>query len=119
MRRVPKTASLMPLRRPSPVRRRAAALALTLAAAAPALAQDDLQARNLAATCSGCHGTEGRGGGAMSALAGVPAERLLARLNAFRSGAEPATVMHQITRGYSQAQLALIAAYFAARPARP
>jgi cytochrome c553 len=47
----------------------------------------------------------------------MPAERLLALMADFKSGAEPATVMHQIARGYSDAQLRLIAAYFAARKA--
>ena len=32
-----------------------------------------------------------------------------------RSGAKPATIMHQIAKGYTDAQLDLIAAYFAAR----
>lgn len=98
---------------------RLATLSLTLALAWPASAQDALLARNLAATCTGCHGSDGQGGGAMKALAGMPAERLLATLADFRSGAQPATVMHQITKGYSVAQLGLIAGYFAALPARP
>ncbi len=84
--------------------------------AAPA--QDELAARNLAATCANCHGTDGFAqGGEIKSLAGMPAERLLALMADFRSGAEPATVMHQIARGYSDAQLRLIANYFAARKA--
>lgn len=98
----------------------AAALAL-LAAAAPARAQDGaaLQARGLAATCANCHGTDGRAQGtAIKPLAGMPAERLLALMAGFKSGAELSTVMQQIVRGYDDAQLRLIAGYFAAlRPA--
>ena len=48
-------------------------------------------------------------------LAGMPQDYLLDQLMAFRNGQRPATVMHQITRGYSQEQLETIAAYFAAQ----
>ncbi|MFT3816943.1 MAG: cytochrome C [Rubrivivax sp.] len=94
----------------------AAALSCALLAAPPASAQD-LAARSLAATCANCHGTDGLARGEMKPLAGMPAERLLALMAGFKSGAEPATVMQQIARGYSEAQLRLIAGYFAARKA--
>ena len=95
-----------------PARLAAAALLL----AAPwALAQD--AARSLAAGCANCHGTNGNARGEMRPLAGVPAERILALLADFRSGAQPATVMHQIAKGYSDEQLRLIAGYFAAQAA--
>ena len=98
----------------------AAALPCALLAAAPAAAQQDLAARSLAATCANCHGTDGRARGeVMKPLAGMPAERLLALRAGYRSGSEPATVMQQIARGYSDAQLRLIAAYFAAVPPAP
>ncbi len=109
----------MPTRRPHPLSALSAGLGLALAAAVPAAAQDPLLARNLAATCAGCHGTNGQGGAAMKALAGMPADRLLVALADFKSGAVPATVMHQIATGYTDAQLRLIAGYFAAQPARP
>ena len=98
-------------------------LGLTLCLAGPAAAQDPLvtrtQARNLAATCTGCHGTNGKALDAMKPLAGLPADRLLAQLADYRSGAAPATVMHQITKGFSDEQLQLIASHFAAQKARP
>ena len=76
-----------------------------------------LQLRSLAATCAACHGTDGRavGGEAMSRLAGLPKEQLVASLQAFRDGTRPATVMHQISKGYSNEQIDSIAAYFAAQ----
>ena len=93
---------------------------LTLAACAAAalyspwsLAQDAQLARNLAATCANCHGTDGKAKGAMLALAGYPADRLVATMADFKAGKRPATIMHQISRGYSDAQVALIAGYFA------
>ena len=98
-----------------------AALGLVaLLAASAASAADDtarLRTRALAATCAQCHGTDGQAvaGEAMVRLAGLPQGFLLSQLMAFRSGQRAATVMHQITKGYSQEQLETLAAYFAAQ----
>jgi cytochrome c553 len=35
-------------------------------------------------------------------------------MKAFKTGARPATVMHQLAKGYSDAQIDTIAGYFAA-----
>jgi cytochrome c553 len=83
----------------------------------PAQAQDAHLARNLAATCANCHGTNGQARGDMKPLAGVPAEKIVAMLADFKSGAQPATIMHQISKGYSDDQIKLIAGFFAAQPA--
>ncbi|NMG04144.1 cytochrome C [Azoarcus taiwanensis] len=88
---------------------------------APALADDPNLARNLAATCANCHGTNGHAvdagtPGTMGALAGVPAEDLMTKLSAFRADLVPATIMHQIAKGFTEEQLQLIAEYFAAQP---
>jgi len=85
---------------------------------AAAQAQDTNLARNLAATCANCHGTNGQARGEIPPLAGVPAEKTIALLAAFKSGAMPATIMHQIAKGYSDEQLRLVAGYFAAQPAK-
>ena len=73
-------------------------------------------ARALAATCSACHGTEGKAvaGSGMVALAGLPKEHVAAQLRAFRDGSRTSTVMQQIAKGYSEPQIDAIAAYFAA-----
>jgi cytochrome c553 len=89
---------------------------LVAAAGADIFRDRDERARDLAATCTGCHGTDGRSSGDMSRLAREPKERLLHKLRAFRSGRQPATVMHQIARGYSDDELRSIAGYFAAQP---
>lgn len=96
----------------------------TLLAAAAILASGFLPTagadpgRNLAAACAACHGTNGQSPGAMPTLAGKHKEQILAELRSFRDGNRPATVMHQIARGYTEQQYDLIAAYFAAqRPA--
>jgi sulfide dehydrogenase cytochrome subunit len=93
--------------------------AALLAGAAPIHAQDATLARNLAATCANCHGTDGRAVGDMKPLAGISADKMLAMLADYRSGAQPATIMHQIVKGYTEPQLKLIAGYFAAQKPRP
>lgn len=92
------------------------ALALALGTGV-ARAQDANLGRNLAATCANCHGTHGRARADMRPLAGVSAERLTALLAAFKSGAQGGTIMPQIAKGYSDEQIRLIAAFFAAQPA--
>lgn len=90
-----------------------------LALAGWSQAQDPLLARNLAATCANCHGTNGVPKGDMKTLAGRKADELLKAMADFKSGAQPATIMHQITKGYTEEQLTLIANHFAALPAKP
>lgn len=95
--------------------RRVAAAALALAAPW-CMAQDALLARNLAATCANCHGTNGHArGDTVKPLAGVSAEKIIAAIADYRSGAQPATIMHQISKGYTDDQISLIAGYFAAQ----
>jgi len=93
-------------------------LAAALAAiAAPALAQaaDPNLGRNLAATCANCHGTNGVAQGAVASLAGLPKADIVDKMNAFRDGKRPATVMHQLAKGFTPEQVELIAAWFAAQ----
>ncbi|MEP7282314.1 MAG: c-type cytochrome [Rubrivivax sp.] len=92
---------------------------LAALAAAPALASDE-SARSLAATCANCHGTDGRGSGAeIPPLAGLPAERIVAAFTDYKSGQRPATIMHQIAKGYTDEQIRQISTYLAAlKPAR-
>jgi cytochrome c553 len=90
-------------------------VAAALLAALPAAAQDT-QGRNLAASCAICHGTEGRPVTKdMVALAGLPREHIAAQMRAFRDGKRPATVMHQIAKGYNDQQIDALAAWFAAQ----
>ena len=89
---------------------------LLLLLCAPALAHDLDVGRSLAATCANCHGTNGRPKGAViPPLAGMKAEVMLALLADYRGGARPGTVMPQIVKGYTEEQLRLVAAYFAAQ----
>lgn len=75
-----------------------------------------LQLRSLAATCANCHGTDGQSvatDAGMARLAGLDKAYIVEQLGAFREGKRPATVMHQLVKGYSPAQLEAIADYFA------
>lgn len=94
--------------------------ALLAACACAAMAQDakSLQLKALAATCANCHGTGGRAidGSAVPGLAGMPAVYLVEQMKAFKSGARQATVMHQLAKGYSEAQVEQLAGFFAAQP---
>ena len=102
----------------------AAVLALVATAAAPATAwaqtppapaADATLARNLAATCANCHGTNGNARGEMKTLAGLPADSIVALMNGYKSGALTGTIMHQIAKGYTDEQIRLIAGHFAAQ----
>lgn len=83
--------------------------------AAPAAHATDV--RYIAANCANCHGTDGRsaGGGGMPGLAGLSATYFVEQMNAFRAGKREATIMHQIAKGYTDAEIAQMAAYFAAQ----
>ena len=94
-----------------------AAAACLLASTGAAHAADPYLARNLAATCANCHGTNGNAvkGAGLDSLAGVPKEKTLQKLSEYKSGDKPASIMHQISKGYTDEQMELIATYFAAQ----
>lgn len=83
----------------------------------PTAAQDKdaLYLKSLVATCANCHGTNGRAveGSAVPGIAGMPRDYIVAQLKAFKTGSRPATVMHQLSKGYSDAQIEQIAGYLA------
>lgn len=95
------------------------AVAALMATIGSAQAQNDqaLYLRSLAATCANCHGTNGKAadGSAVPTLAGMPREYLVNQMKAFKAGTRPATIMHQLSKGYSDAQIEAIASYFAAQ----
>ena len=95
----------------------AALLVAYLPALAAAQGQEALNVRSLAATCASCHGTNGRAaeGSAVPSLAGTPSAQMIAQMAAFKSGTRSATVMHQLSKGYTDAQIAQLADYFAAQ----
>ncbi len=79
-----------------------------------ALAKAPNAAASLSAPCFPCHGTDGVSvGGVPPSLAGQNKEYLLQQMKDFKAGKRPATIMHQQAKGYSDAQLEQISAYFA------
>lgn len=100
------------------VRVRLAVAMLMGVGAGASLAQDAqaLHTRALAATCANCHGTDGRtvDGSAVPSLVGMPKSYMLTQMKAFKDGSRPATVMHQLAKGYTDQQIESIATYFAA-----
>jgi cytochrome c553 len=88
-------------------------VAILVCAVPAALAQD---AQKLAAPCAICHGTEGRAVTKdVVPLAGLPREHIASQMRAFRDGQRSATVMHQIAKGYTDAQIDAMAAWFSAQ----
>jgi len=102
---------------PLSIRALAALLAGVAAHAAHADGAAELQLRSLAAACAQCHGSDGRAlpGSTLPGLAGRPAPELIAALNGFRDGSRPSTLMGQLAKGFSDAQIERLAAYFAAQ----
>jgi cytochrome c553 len=92
---------------------------LTMLAVATAAAQttDPNLARNLAATCANCHGTQGVSQGGIESLAGMAKATMISKLQEFKTGARPASIMHQLSKGYTDEQLALIAGWFSEQKA--
>ena len=88
----------------------------TFACAAPGAAAQDANARNLAAGCAICPGTGGHAVTKdLTTLAGLPRDHIATQMRAFRDGKRPATVMHQIAKGYTDAQIDAMAGWFAAQ----
>ncbi len=91
-------------------------MALLMAVAATgAYAQDASAVRGMAATCTHCHGTDGRSVGMTPGLAGVDPAYMAQQMKDFKAGKRPGTIMHQLAKGYTDAQIDQIAAYFAAQ----
>ena len=87
----------------------------------PAFAAPNLSSsgvRSMAANCAACHGTNGRAasGVTLPGLAGYDKEKFVTVFKEFREGKRPATLMHQIAKGYGDAEVAAMADYFSKLP---
>ena len=82
------------------------AAALLLAAAGPPMAEPPG-----AESCTGCH----VGGGGIGVLQGRPARDIAQQMEAYRSGAQPATLMNRIVKGFSPEEVAALSDWFAAQ----
>jgi len=83
--------------------------------AATSHAEVDAHSRNLAASCAGCHGTNGHSVGGTPVLAGLDKALFVAAMKDFKSGARPATVMQNHAKGYSDEEFEKMADFFAAQ----
>ena len=100
----------------------AAVVAAVAAVAAAAAAQPDADtdlARDIAATCASCHGTNGVSRGGIESLAGKSKGDIAGKMQAFKSGAKPGTIMPQLAKGYTDAQIELAAGWLAAQKPTP
>ena len=88
-------------------------LALGSTTTGAALAQDAGTVRLLAANCANCHGTDGKSQGGVPTLSGQSKSKLLQDLQEFKAGKRSATIMHQIAKGYTDAEIDALAGYFA------
>jgi sulfide dehydrogenase cytochrome subunit len=86
--------------------------ALTALCLGPAAAQT-APALLAAEGCIGCHGPQGAGMGPIAPLAGRDQAELVAAMLAFRANERPGTIMGRVARGYTDAEIAAIAAHFA------
>jgi len=69
----------------------------------------------LSITCNGCHGPDGKSTGAIPSIGGKSAEYIEKALLDFRDDKRPSTVMKRHAKGYSDAEIKLIAEYFASK----
>jgi sulfide dehydrogenase cytochrome subunit len=69
-------------------------------------------ARDLAAGCSACHGTNGASLGGPRSLAGMPKDEIARALRAFKSGERSGTLMPELAKGYTEAEIDAVASWF-------
>ncbi len=92
-----------------------AAALFAVATGAAAQTADPNLGRNIAASCANCHGTGGVSKGVVATLAGQPKDVLVRKMQEYKTGGGSPTIMHQLAKGYTDAQIDLAAAWFAAQ----
>ncbi len=92
------------------------AVTLLLAGAMGAVSAQamDTKARFMASNCAYCHGPNGKSLGAVPSLAGLEEKYFVDQMKAFKDGSRPGTVMQKHASGYTEAEYAAMAKYFAA-----
>jgi len=93
-----------------------AALSATVASTELRAATRDVTGRDIAAACASCHRDNAAPDAAIPPL-GRDAAAIARQMRDFRNGTRPSTVMQQLAKGYTDAEIAAAAAYLAGRPA--
>jgi cytochrome subunit of sulfide dehydrogenase len=75
----------------------------------------DKHARNMAASCAGCHGVNGYSAGGMPPLAGMEKSVFVTTMKGFKSGALVSTVMGKHAKGFNDEEIELLGHFFAAQ----
>ena len=78
------------------------------------MAGDNERGAQLAAMCASCHRLDGRGKGIPS-IVGMAKEKFAETMTAFKSGARSSSIMHAVALQLSDAEIATLAQYLAAR----
>jgi cytochrome c553 len=93
----------------------AAVIAALGAPCAMAQGSDPNLGRSLAATCANCHGTNGAAQAGMEVLAGLGKDEIVRKLQDYKTGKRPGTIMPQLAKGYTDQQIEALGAWFALR----
>lgn len=101
-----------------------AAMACGAFAEQPAFAPASLTpagVRSMAASCASCHGTDGHAapGSLIPPLAGRRRGEIAQAMAQYRLGTSPATVMQQISKGFTEAEADALDGYFAGQKRSP
>ena len=90
--------------------------AMLLACSPAAVAQaDPADAPPGASSCSGCHPASERAGTPVPRLAGRNPTEIVQAMRAFRLGQTSTTIMDRVAKGFSEEEIAAIAAWYAAQ----
>lgn len=93
----------------------AIALGLVIPGADRGMAADNERGAKLAAMCASCHRLDGRDKGIPSIVA-MDKEKLAEAMAAFKAGTGSSSIMHAVALQLSDAEIATLAEYLAARP---
>ena len=91
------------------------AASVVILAADRGMAADIARGAQLAAMCASCHRLDGRDRGIPS-IVGVDKKEFAATMAAYKSGARSSSIMHAVALQLSDAEIATLADYLAARP---
>lgn len=78
-------------------------------------AAENMNPELLGATCVVCHGQGGHSQGHIPAIDAMSADKIATTMREFRDGKRANTIMGKIAKGFSDAQIDLVASHFGAK----